>query len=47
MVVVPTQEDVVLQFHASLVEKTANVITIITLLLLAGFGAYGRLKATR
>jgi len=47
MVVVPTQEDVVLQFHASLVEKAANVITILTLVLLVGFGVYGRLKATR
>jgi hypothetical protein len=47
MVVVPTQEDVVLQFHASLVEKAANVVTIATLLLLVGFGVYGRLKATR
>jgi hypothetical protein len=47
MVVVPTQEDVVLQFHASLVEKAANAITIVTLLLLLGFAVAGRLRGKR
>jgi len=47
MVVIPTQQDVVLQFHASLVEKSANVITIVTLLLLLGFGVYGRMRVER
>ena len=47
MVVIPTQQDVVLQFHASPAEKAANVVTIVTLLLLLGIGLYVRLRVNR
>ena len=47
MVVIPTQQNVVLQFHASPAEKAANVVTIVTLLLLLGIGLYVRLRVNR
>ena len=47
MMVIPTQEDVVLQFRSSLAEKAGMAITILALLFIAGVTVQQRRRASR